>query len=140
MSTVRRASTIWKGPYHGGWAQVSFDSSSLGPFEFAPATSDVPPQGETSPMELLAAAEAACISGMLAFLLERAGHRAQQLDVWAEVELDGASIPSVQVRLKGSVPGLSAEQLTALAERAKSGCPVSKALSGTAISIRAELA
>ena len=91
-------------------------------------------------MELLAAAEASCISGMLAFLLERAGHRAEQLEVWAEVELDGASIPSVQVRLKGSVPGLTAEQLTALAEQATSNCRVSKALSGTAISIRAELA
>ena len=30
MSTSRRATTIWKGPYHGGEATVSFGSSVSG--------------------------------------------------------------------------------------------------------------
>jgi len=50
------------------------------------------------------------------------------------------SIPSVRVRVVGSVPGLTLEQFTDVAERAKRGCPVSKALSGTVITIASELA
>lgn len=140
MGTLRRAGTVWNGPYHGGLAEVSLASSGLGPFEVGPALSDVPPMGKTSPMELLAAAEASCVSGMLAFLLEKAGHSADRLEVSAEVELEGASVVSVRISLRGTVPGLTAEQFTALAERAKSTCPVSKALSGTEISVNTELA
>ena len=140
MSTFRRASTIWKGPYHGGRAELSFASSGLGPFAVAPAVTEVAPLGQTSPMELLAAAEASCVSGMVAFLLERKGHEPVELDSSAEVELDGSSIPCVRVRLRGVVPGLTQEQFTAVAERAKDNCPVSKALSGTVVSIVAELA
>jgi lipoyl-dependent peroxiredoxin len=140
MSTFRRATTVWKGPYHGGRATVSFASSGLGPFEEAPATSEAPPAGQTSPMELLAAAEASCVCGTIAFLLERAGHFPQRLESSAEVELDGSSIPSVHVHVVGVVPELTSEQFTALAERAKSNCPVSKALSGTLITVAAELA
>ena len=140
MSTFRQATTIWKGPYHGGRAAVSFGSSGLGPFEVGPAVTEVPPPEQTSPMELLAAAEASCVCGMMAALLERAGHAVQELRSSAEVELDGASIPSVRVRVVGSVPGLSLEQFTDVAERAKRSCPVSKALSGTVITIASELA
>lgn len=140
MSTFRQATTIWKGPYHGGRAAVTFGSSGLGPFEVGPAVTEVPPPEQTSPMELLAAAEASCVCGMMAVLLERAGHAVQELRSSAEVELDGASIPSVRVRVVGLVPGLTTEQFTAVAERAKSSCPVSKALSGTVITIVPELA
>jgi len=91
-------------------------------------------------MELLAAAEASCVCGMIALLLERAGHAVQELRSSAEVGLDGASIPSVRVRVVGLVPGLTLEQFTDVAERAKRGCPVSKALSGTVITIASELA
>ena len=139
MSTFRRASVVWKGPYDGGRADVSFGSSGLGPFEVAPAVHDVPPLGQTSPMELLAAAVASCVCGMVAFLLERTGHVAQDLETMAEVELDGASIRRVRVRLRGEVPGLTTDQFAAVAERARTGCPVSKALSGTVISIEPEL-
>jgi lipoyl-dependent peroxiredoxin len=140
MSTFRRASTNWKGPYHGGRATVKFASSGLGPFEEAPATTDQQPAGQTSPMELLAAAESSCVCGMIAFLLERTGHVAQEIESTAEVELDGASIPSVRLHVVGTVPGLTVEQFTALAERAKDNCPVSKALFGTTITIAAEMA
>jgi osmotically inducible protein OsmC len=91
-------------------------------------------------MELLAAAEASCVCGMIAVLLERAGHAVQELHSAAEVELDGASIASVRVRVVGLVPGLTVEQFTAFAEQAKRSCPVSKALSGTVITLAAELA
>ena len=140
MSTFRRATTTWKGPYHGGGATVSFGSSGLGPFEVAPAVTEASTPEQTSPMELLAAAEASCVCGMMAALLERIGHAPQELRSSAEVELDGASIASVRVRVVGSVPGLTLEEFTAVAERAKRSCPVSKALSGTVITIAPELA
>ncbi|HTW09575.1 MAG TPA: OsmC family peroxiredoxin [Acidimicrobiales bacterium] len=139
MSTFRRARTIWKGPYQGGSATVSLTSSGLGPFAEAPATAEIAPSGQTSPMELLAAAEASCVCGTIAYLLEKAGHAPEQLDGTADVELDGATVRSVRVHIVGAVPGLTSEQFAAVAERAKANCPVSKALSGTAISIAAEL-
>jgi lipoyl-dependent peroxiredoxin len=140
MITSRRATILWKGPYHGGRAEVSFSSSGLGPFDVGPAVTAEPPLGQTSPMELLAAAEASCVCGMIAFLLEREGYPAQELESWAEVQLDGASIPSVQVHVRGVVPGMAVEQFMLLAERAKSYCPVSRALTGTVVTVVSELA
>jgi lipoyl-dependent peroxiredoxin len=42
--------------------------------------------------------------------------------------------------VRGSVPGLSAEQFGELAEQAKKDCPVSQALAGTTITLDASLA
>jgi len=43
------------------------------------------------------------------------------------------------LNVQGRVPGLTAEQFQRAAEDAKAGCPVSKALAGTTITLNAEL-
>jgi osmotically inducible protein OsmC len=43
------------------------------------------------------------------------------------------------ITVQGQVPGLTAEQFQSAAEDAKANCPVSKALSGTTITLKAEL-
>ena len=95
MATTRRASTTWKGPYSAGAGEVLLQSSHLGPFEVAPAVTAEGAAGSTSPMELLAAAHASCICGMVAYLVEKAGHPADMLETSAEVELGpGMALPA----------------------------------------------
>lgn len=140
MATSRRASTQWKGSYSAGAGEVSLESSHLGPFEVAPALKAKGPRGSTSPMELLAAAHASCICGMVAYLLEDTGHPSDTLEAFAEVELEHRQgITGIRVSVRGVVPGLSTDEFTAIVRRAKDGCPVSKALAGTKITLVVEL-
>ena len=119
---------------------MSLESSHLGPFEVGPALKAEAPVGSTSPMELLAAAHASCICGMVAYLLEKTGHPSDTLETFAAVELDPREgITGIKVVVRGVVPGLSTEEFTAIVTRAKDGCPVSKALAGTEITLAVEL-
>lgn len=139
MATTRHASAQWKGSYTEGAGEVSFDSSRLGPFGVAPALGDAEDDGRTSPMELLAAAHASCICGTVVYLLEKAGHPADMVETSATVELEPREgITGIRVTVRGVVPGISADQFTAVATRAKDRCPVSKALTGTQVSLTVE--
>jgi osmotically inducible protein OsmC len=138
MLTVRRASSSWKGTFSEGVGEVSLESSGLGPFAEAAALSAENPPGRTSPMELLAAAEGSCICGTVAYLLEKAGCPAETLETDAEVVSDlarGKGILGVHVIVRGVVPGATPEQFAELVNRAKDNCPVSQALTGTAITV-----
>ena len=89
-------------------------------------------------MELLAAAEGSCICGTVAYLLEKAGCPAETLETDAEVVSDlarGKGILGVHVIVRGVVPGATPEQFAELVNRAKDNCPVSQALTGTAITV-----
>ncbi len=106
----------------------------------APAVTSEAPYGQTSPMELLAAAQASCVCGMVALVLEKSGHPAEELQTSAEVELETTcGVTAVRLAIRGVVPGISSEQFAAAANRAAEGCPVSKALSGVPITLAAEL-
>ena len=119
---------------------MSLESSHLGPFEVGPAVKAEGPLGSTSPMELLAAAHASCICGMVAYLLEKTGHPSDMLETSAEVELDPREgISGINVVVRGVVPGLPAEKFAAIVTQAKNACPVSKALAGAKITLAVEL-
>ncbi len=91
-------------------------------------------------MELLAAAHASCICGMVAYLLERAGHPSDLIETLADVELEPTEgITGINIVVTGIVPGLSPEEFSAIVTRAKDGCPVSKALAGTEITLDVKL-
>ena len=65
----------------------------------------------------------------------------EQLDTQAAVTFQpGEGITGVHLTVRGTVPGLTAEQFVEFAEGAKAGCPVSKALTGTTITLDAALA
>jgi osmotically inducible protein OsmC len=80
----------------------------------------------------------------LSFALTDAGHAPEELKVTAAVDLqkvaDGFAIKNIALDLEAKVPGLDAAKFQALAEAAKKGCPVSKALSATPITLTAKLA
>jgi osmotically inducible protein OsmC len=100
--------------------------------------------GRTSPEELLAAAHASCFSMAFSGDLTRAGSPPESLDVTSEVTFDRVdgkwTVVSSKLTVRGSVPGLDEERFRALADGAKNGCPISRAIQGNvALSIEATL-
>ena len=88
----------------------------------------------TTPEELIAAAHAACYTMALGFGLMRAKMPAKLIETGCEVEVvmgsAGADITRSALTCKVEVPGADAAKVREIAEGAKKGCPVSKALAG----------
>lgn len=142
----RKARTTWTGGLQDGSGVVELLSSGLGTFSVSfPKRAADDADGTTSPEELIAAAHAACYSMALSGGLAAAGGTPESLDVEVEVRLGpdpagGFHIPGIAITVRGRVGGLDEAQFVAAAEAAKAGCPVSKALTGTTITLDAALA
>ncbi len=141
MSTTRTAKTHWEGTLFEGAGQVTLESSGLGTYDVSWPARTEGPNGKTSPEELIAAAHSSCFSMAFSKGLADAGSPAQALDTTAEVEFTpGTGITGIVLTVRGQVDGMSEEEFVKLAEAAKSGCPVSQALTGTTITLDASLA
>lgn len=140
MSTTRTAKTHWEGNLAEGNGQVALESSGVGTFDVSwPARSEEA-NGKTSPEELIAAAHSSCFSMALSGALTKAGTPPTSLDTQADVELTvGTGITGIHLTVVGVVDGISEEQFVEAAEGAKANCPVSKALTGTTITLSASL-
>jgi osmotically inducible protein OsmC len=133
--TTRRATASWSGDLMSGSGTVTAYSSGLFsdlPVSWASRTEEV--DGRTSPEELLAAAHAACYCMAFSNGLAKAGHPPEHLHVAAEVAFekvgDGWSVTSSALQVIGRVPGIDRADFERLAEEAKDGCPISRALTG----------
>jgi lipoyl-dependent peroxiredoxin len=123
-----------------GAGRVTLDSSGLGTYDVTWASRAEDPNGRTSPEELIAAAHSACFSMALSNALAKAGNAPEALDTTADVTFQpGEGITGIHLSVRGVVPGLSAEQFAEAAQGAKANCPVSKALTGTTITLDATL-
>ena len=76
--------------------------------------------------------------------LAKAGAKAESLNVSCEVtfdRLDGKwTVVSSALTVRGCVDGIDAARFAELAEAAKSGCPISRAIAGNvALSVKATL-
>ena len=141
MATTRTASTHWEGTLLEGAGQVTLESSGLGTHDVTWASRAEEPAGRTSPEELIAAAHSSCFSMALSSALAKAGTPAESLDTSAAVTFQpGEGITGVHLTLRGVVPGMTAEAFAEAAEGAKANCPVSKALTGTTVTLDATLA
>lgn len=140
MATTRKATTQWHGSLMQGSGQVVLESSGLGTFDVTWASRAEDPNGRTSPEELIAAAHSACFSMALSHALAQGGTPPEQLRTSAEVTFQpGEGITGILITVRGAVPGLSADEFQIAAEGAKANCPVSKALTGTTITLDAAL-
>ena len=140
MATTRTANAHWEGSLLEGGGKVSLDSSGLATFEVTWASRAEKPNGRTSPEELIAAAHSSCYSMALAHALAQAGTPPTSIDTRADVTFQpGEGITGIHLTVRGSVPGISAEDFATAAEGAKTGCPVSQALTGTTITLDAAL-
>ncbi len=141
----RRAETVWEGDLEHGSGTVTLKSSGLGgdlPVSWASRTER--PDGKTSPEELIAAAHSACFSMALSNTLAENGTPPHKLETAATctfAQADGGwKVSSVQLTVRGTVPGIDATGFREAAAQAKDGCPVSGALKGNVqISVEAEL-
>ena len=141
MATTRNATTNWSGSLLEGSGQVTLESSGLGTFDVTWASRAEDPNGRTSPEELIAAAHSSCYSMAFSNALAKAGHAPEKLAVSATVTFQpGEGITGIALTVVGTVPGIDGADFLRMAEEAKVGCPVSKALAGTTISLEASLA
>ncbi len=141
VATTRTATAVWQGSLMEGGGRVELDSSGLGGFDVTWASRANDPEGRTSPEELLGAAHSACFSMALSSALAKAGTPPERLETRADVTFQpGTGITGVHLTVTGTVPGMSSEDFLAAAEGAKTGCPVSQALTGTTITLTATLA
>jgi lipoyl-dependent peroxiredoxin len=140
MATTRTATTRWEGSLMEGAGKVTLDSSGLGSYDVSWPARAEEPNGKTSPEELIAAAHSSCFSMALSNGLAKAGNPPEALETSADVTFQpGEGITGIHITVRGTVPGISAEAFAEAAEGAKVNCPVSKALTGTTITLDASL-
>ncbi len=143
---TRRARSTWTGGLQDGSGRVELVSSGLATFDVSfPKRTAEDADGTTSPEELIAAAHAACFSMALSGGIAAAGGTPESLVVDVEVRLGpdpagGFHIPGIAITVRGKVSGLDEAGFVKAANEAKAGCPVSKALTGTTITLDAALA
>ena len=131
MAAISRADAVWKGDLLHGSGHVKAASGAFEEFPVSWASRAESQQGKTSPEELLAAAHAACFSMAFSNGLSKAGHKVEELNTTAEVEfVPGTGITSIKLTVRGRIGGIEDTEFQSLAEEAKEGCPVSKALKG----------
>ena len=141
MAVTSEATTLWIGSLLEGSGTTSLDSSDAGEFPVTWAARSEGVTGMTNPEELLGAAHSACYSMALSNALSKAGHTPTSLQVTAAVTfVPGEGITGSHLLVSASVPGLGADEFQTFAENAKTGCPVSAALTGTSITLEATLA
>jgi osmotically inducible protein OsmC len=135
MEITRSAETTWTGSLLEGSGMINYVSSgafSRLPVTWASRTEEH--NGRTSPEELIAAAHASCFSMAFSSGLAKNNTPAERLDVRAVVTFEkgdaGWSIARSTLTVTGQVPGIDQAKFAELAEAAKDGCPVSRALAG----------
>jgi osmotically inducible protein OsmC len=129
---TRSANARWEGDLASGNGTMDLGTGSWsGPYS---AKSRFEEGDGTNPEELIAAAHAGCFSMAFAHELAQAGHTPDSIETTAEVHLNpadgGFAINRIDLRTRASVPGIDEQEFQSLGERAKAGCPVSKALAG----------
>jgi osmotically inducible protein OsmC len=145
MAAIRRADATWIGSLVEGSGTVSASSSAAFsdlPVSWASRTEES--NGRTSPEELVAAAHAACYSMAFSGGLARNGTPAERLDVRGTVTfVRGAAagtVASSALPVRGRVPGIDGATFERLADEARDGCPISRAIKGNvAVSVEATL-
>ena len=142
----RTATAIWKGTLTEGSGTLDSQSGALAklPYSFKGRFQDESGQSGTNPEELIAAAHSGCFAMQLSHLLAENGTPAEKLDARAVVTYGpaaggGFEITESAITLVGTVPGVDEAKFKQLAEEAKTGCPVSKALGAIKVSLDAKL-
>lgn len=142
---IRTARTAWNGTLTEGGGQVELTSSQVGTYDVSfPKRAAEEADGTTSPEELIAAAHSSCYAMQLSALIGEAGGTPVALEVTADVTLapdpaGGFRISGIALKVRGEVEGLDEAGFLKAADDAKATCPVSKALTGTTITLDAAL-
>jgi len=139
---IRKAEAVWEGNLKKGKGSMKFGSGAFeGRYSFASRFEEGP---GTNPEELIGAAHAGCFSMALSGILDMAGYAPERIHTVARVRIEkvgeGFKITTIELETEGNVPGIDEKAFQEKAEAAKKGCPVSMALTGTEIRLKATLA
>lgn len=138
---VRTSEATWTGTLREGSGLMKVGKDYFeGPFTYASRFEE----GKgTNPEELVGAAHAGCYSMFLSALLTNAGYTPTRIRTTARVHLgrteSGPTITTIELDTEAEVPELDGALFQEKAQEAKAGCPVSKALAGVDIKLRATL-
>ncbi|HEY5121815.1 MAG TPA: OsmC family peroxiredoxin [Acidimicrobiales bacterium] len=141
----RSAHTSWSGGLQDGSGHVTLTSSGAGSYDVSfPKRAAESADGTTSPEELIAAAHAACYAMQLSAYIAKAGGTPISSEVDSTVTLGpdpagGFRITQIDLMVRSKVENMDAATFQSVAEDAKATCPVSKALTGTTITLDAAL-
>jgi lipoyl-dependent peroxiredoxin len=138
---LRTAEAVWQGKLPEGKGNMKLGSGAYeGQYSFASRFQE---GRGTNPEELIGAAHAGCFSMALSHMLGQAGYNPERIHTAAKVHLDkvgdGFKITAIELETEAKVPGIDEKTFLEKAEAAKQGCPVSQALAGTEIKLRATL-
>jgi len=143
---LKRTSTaVWRGNGPKGTGSITTLSGALkdAPYGFQTRFASEDGRAGTNPEELIAAAHASCFTMALSFQLTNAGHEPTELRTVATVSMEkqdpGWTITGIALDTQGTVPGVDAAKFAELAETAKKGCPISRALAAVPITLTAKL-
>ncbi len=142
MAMIRTAEAAWEGRFRDGKGKMKLGSGAFeGSFSYRTRMEEEGPG--TNPEELLAAAHTGCFSMSLSRRLSAAGHPPKRIHTEGRVHFDRAGegyiISRIDLLAEAEVPGINEEVFQEQAESAKRNCPVSKALAGVEIGLRAKL-
>ena len=126
----RKAEARWEGDLRGGRGKIKLGSGAFeGSYSFGTRFEGAP---GTNPEELLGAAHAGCFSMALSLMLGEAGLTAEKIETHADVTLEkigaGYEITASHLSVSARIPGADNAKFQEIANKAKTGCPVSKLL------------
>ncbi len=138
---IRHAEAQWNGSLKEGSGHLKVETGALdSDYSFRARFEG---GGQTNPEELLGASHAGCFSMALAAALSGAGHPPKTIHTTAAVHLNqagtGWAINKIELETTAEVPGIDAPTFEKFAKDAKANCPVSKALAGVDIQLKAAL-
>lgn len=137
---ISKASAQWVGGLKDGKGTMTPAHAAEVPFSVG---SRFEGQPASNPEELIGAALAGCFSMALTAALERSGYKPKSVKTLADVKLerqgDAFTITQIDLTTDADVPGVEAKLFDDVAQATKKGCPVSKALAGTTIVLKATL-
>jgi lipoyl-dependent peroxiredoxin len=137
----RTAEAEWNGGLQDGKGTMKFGSGAFsGAYSFGSRFGDA---SGTNPEELIAAAHAGCFSMAFSAGLGKAGYSPKRVHTTAkatfEKQGDGFAITRIELDTEAEIPGIEEAAFQQQAEAAKKGCPVSRALAGVEITLKARL-
>ena len=145
MALKRTSTAVWHGGLKGNGTLTTLSGAFKDqPYSVATRFQAEDGRAGTNPEELIAAAHAGCFTMALSVGMTNGGHEPTELKTVATVSIEkqdaGWTITGIHLDVIGKVPNVSAEQFATFAENAKKGCPISRALSATPITMTAKLA
>ena len=139
---TRKAQSVWKGDLvHGNGTMKVGSGAFEGPYSFLSRFKD---GSGTNPEELIGAAHSGCFSMAFSNMLGEAGFTPTRVATEAFVRMDkvegGFQIVRIDLVCSASIDNIDEATFQEIAEKAKTGCPVSQALAAVPITLKATLA